>query len=135
MWYFVHFILLPSSTVFALLSFSMSLSRGTFVAAIAGGHIARALSGVFTHGSGRSWREAGRGGMERGERVRSTPLLLISKEVERRRKFSCEKADKSQRAEGGSMANVTSCLPNPRESCRCQKKQRSRYLFASSAQR
>lgn len=50
MWYFVHFILLPSSTVFTLLSFVMRLSRSTFVAAIAGGHIARAWPGVFPHG-------------------------------------------------------------------------------------
>ena len=53
MWHFVDFILLPSSTVFALLSFSMNLSRSTLIAPIAGGHIARAWSGVFPHGTRR----------------------------------------------------------------------------------
>ena len=47
MWYLVHFILLPSSTVFAPLSFSMGISRGTSVAPIVGCHMARARLSVF----------------------------------------------------------------------------------------
>jgi predicted secreted protein len=45
MWYFVHFILLPSGTRFALLA--VRVCRGTVVGPITGGHFARAWLGVL----------------------------------------------------------------------------------------
>lgn len=68
-WYFVHFILLPSSAWFGFLEFRMRVSRGVFIAPIVVCHIARARPGIFeilgghrkevVKGDGWEWEEMG----------------------------------------------------------------------------
>lgn len=60
-WYFVHFILLPSSAWFGFLEFWMRVGRGVFIAPIAVCHIARARPGIFEI-LGRHRKEVVKGG-------------------------------------------------------------------------
>ena len=81
-WYFMHFILLPSSAWFGFLVFWMRVGRGVFIAPIAVCHIARARPGIFeilgrhrkevVKGGGWEWEEIG---LREGENLKNLKNL------------------------------------------------------------